>query len=815
MRKVYFLTPNGFARSMSLRDELEATNITAVDLNGNEQQMVLAKLGPLLPKNYNLLEVCMGIEKGRIDCRSFHEGKIKEERRYVDFTDKKPAVRTFFGREAEMRILNDFVGEGSTRLLVIQGIPGIGKTTLVAKFAQDVRERVHVFWFKLHEWVNCKGLLRPLAEFLSQLGKKNLEWYLAQTEMPAVGEVCQIIETDMKDLSAVLIIDDLQKAAPDVSKMLEGMAAVLDLLPDIRMIWMCREMPTCYPRGHVVSGLIKEMTLEGLDEESGLRLLRGKAIPEASLREIFRVTGGHPLFLELVEAPESVMGKTIRVFIEQEVFSRLGQTERRLVGIACIFRYPVMMDAFFLVDEEVQKELSMEMADDPSMNYDAISSLLSKSIFHESVGRMIGMHDILREFSYSRLTPRQRTAYHRAASHFYSQDRSPASAVEALYHSLMAKDQRTAVAIAAGTGREIIERGYAVQFAPLLEQLAKLPPPERSEQIELLFLQSEILDIQGEWDRATARFSELLAQLSPERDRRLIGEIERRLGAINVRRTSFEEAMTHLQMGLKVSTEVGDKHTLAAINYDLGGIAERRGKYEEAEGYFRTSQRLAEEIGDRAAIANALYGLGRVLASRLEHTEAVRIKLKALEALAHTGGTRVEAKLQISLGNDLCDLQRLPEALEHFSRAVELSSSLGDVGALVFALSNQAAALIEMQELEKALEMLQTCQQINKKINDPFIGASLHLYRGYVYRRKGDWDWAKGEFARCLEIMRTIEVPMKLSQFLFEIAKMYLEEGEQTQGRALLMEAYQVASAIGHKGLMDETMRTMDGTAQA
>ena len=56
---------------------------------------------------------------------------------------------------------------------------------------------------------------------------------------------------------------------------------------------------------------------------------------------------------------------------------------------------------------------------------------------------------------------------------------------------------------------------------------------------------------------------------------------------------------------------------------------------------------------------------------------------------------------------------------------------------------------------------------------------------------------------------------MKLSQFLFEIAKMYLEEGEMAQGRTLLMEAYQVASAIGHKGLMDETMRTMDGAAQA
>jgi tetratricopeptide (TPR) repeat protein len=811
MRKVYFLTPLGFNRSITLREELESTRITAVDLQGKEQALALAKLGPLLPKNYNLLEVCMGIEKGRIDCRAFHEGRIKEERRFVDFTDKKPAVRHFFGREQEIGILNDFVGPGTARLLVVQGIPGIGKTTLMAKYAQDVRDRINVFWFKLHEWVNCKGFLRPVAEFLSQLGKKNLEWYLAQTELPAVGEVCQILETDMRDVSALLIFDDLQKAAPDVTKMLEGLASLLESLPDIRMVWMCRQMPTCYSRSLVLSGVVKEVTLEGLDEESGLRMLRDKAMPEESLKEILRVTGGHPLFLELVEAPKSVMGKNIRVFIEQEVFSRLGHTERRLVGIACIFRYPVMMDAFFLVDEEAQKEFGADV-EDIAMNYDAISSLLSRSIFHESVGRMIGMHDMLREFSYATLTPRQRTAYHRAAGHFYLQDRSPASAVEALYHSLMAKDHKAAVAIAAGNGRDIIERGYAVQFAPLLEQLSKLPPPERSERIELLFLESEILDIQGEWDRAVARFGELLAQLTQERDRRLIGEIERRLGAINVRRTSFDEAMAHLQRGLGYATDVGDKHTLAAINYDLGGISERRGRYEEAQAHFRTSLALAESIGDRVAIANALYGLGRVLASKLDPAGAVRMKQRALEALSNSGATRVEAKLQISLGNDLCDLQRLPDALEHFERAVELSSSLGDVAALIFALSNEAAALIELDQIDRALEMLQTCQHINRKLNDPFVGASLHLYRGYAFRRQGHWDLAKAEFGRCLEMMRSIDVPMKLSQFMIEIAKMHLERGEKTEGRALLEEAHRAAVSIGHKALMEESRMLLEGS---
>ncbi|MCG7840985.1 MAG: AAA family ATPase, partial [Methanomassiliicoccales archaeon] len=226
VRKVYFLTPKGLEEGKHIKQDVEATVVDIIDLQGASHQDEIGRLGNYLPKRYDLLELIVGINQGSIDCRSFHENKMREERRYVDFTDKKPAVRNFFGREKELTSLSDLLTSETKRIVVINGIPGIGKTTLLAKFAQTVKENTNVFWYKVHEWASLKALLRPLAEFLSQMGRKNLEWYLNQTEAPLVGEVTHILEADLKDVSTLLIFDDVHKADPTVLEFLGALLSV-------------------------------------------------------------------------------------------------------------------------------------------------------------------------------------------------------------------------------------------------------------------------------------------------------------------------------------------------------------------------------------------------------------------------------------------------------------------------------------------------------------------------------------------------------------------------------------------------------------
>ncbi len=814
VRRVYFLSNKGFDEAKHLKEDLEAMKVEVIDLRGDLHQDEVGRLSVYMPGNYTFLEIIMGVARGKFDCRSFHESKTKEERRFVDFTDKKPAVRSFFGREKEYRQLMDLINGESTRAIIIYGIPGIGKTTLLAKFAQDVREQTNVFWLKIHEWVNVRGLLRPLAEFLSQLGKKNLEWYLNQNETPHTGEVLQILITDMGDLPVLLIFDDVHKGERLVLDFLNALINMIEELPKVRVVCATREVPAFYSRSLVIRNLIREMQMEGLDRESSLRMLRARSMPEDNIEQVIQITKGHPLFLELIEEPQSALGKNIRMFIDQEVVSKLDVAEKRIMNVASVFRYPVIMDAFFITEEEIRKDLNgkeIELQDiDYTVSYETVDSLISKSILHESIGRMIGMHDLLREFTYSRLTPRQRMIYHRAASKFYIQDSSHSSKVEALYHCIMAKDLEKAVEVAAGSGQEIISKGYAMQFDPLLSRLlVETKGQANRDRMELLMLHAQILELHGEYERAVEELTEMLEDLPVDKGSRLKAEVHRRLGVLEMKRNLYESSSQHLADASSIANDIRDSQTLADIYYDTGGLLERRGKFDEAVQNFEAAGDFARGVGDKIALGRSLYGLGRVKASLLEYTEAVRLKKEALNILERTGDVNMTSKVCIGIGNDMRSIKQGDEGLKYLDRAVDLATSVGDINTLAYALSNQAAEYLARNDLAKADELLHEATKLFIKLNDQVMISNMHFYRGFLYNMRGDWEWAKEEFKLSLDTLRGFDIPSRLALWLLEIAAVYMENNEKEEAMKLYEEAYSVASRIGHERIMRDAKDSM------
>ena len=809
VRKVYFLSPRGLEKAKVIKQNVESTTVDIIDLQGQRLQDEIGRLGNYLPKRYDLLELINGIAQGSIDCRGFHENRMREERRYVDFTDKKPAVRAFYGREREIGLLSGLLSSEVKRMVVINGIPGIGKTTLLAKFAQNVRESTNVFWYKVHEWANLKALLRPLAEFLSQMGRRNLEWYLNQTEAPLVGEATHILETDLKDVSVLLIFDDVHKAEPSVLEFLGALLTVMEGMEKVRAVCTARELPTFYSRSAVFRGTVEELNLDGLDKDSSLQMMRSRGLSAADVEEVFRVTSGHPLFLELIDDPKLALGKNIRIFIEQEVFSRLGVAERKIMSIAAVFRYPVLIDAFFIMEEEIHLAAGMEKVElegaDYAVSYEAVDSLLSKSIIYESVGRLIGMHDLLREFSLSRLTPRQRRVYHRAAARYYLQDGSAPARVEGLYHSLMAGDLQTAASIAAGDGRSIINKGYATQFAPLLDRLMRdLDGAERKDLVEIGLLQGEVLYLQGEWDRAMEALSALRSS-SPERiDSRALSEVDRMMGVICLNRADYERASALLQEGLDIAARTGDRATAADILYDMGGVLERRGMNVEALERFQKAREIAADLSDDLALGKALYGMGRARSSLREYDKAIDLKKEALAILERRGDTTMMAKACISIGNDLCALERNSEGEAYLERSIELANAVGDLSTMGYALSNLAGCKLSMEDLDGAEELVDRCLPIAAKLDDPLMTSTLLFHKGYIHTGRRQWSEARPQFMRSLELLRGIDMPSRLGQWLMEVADVFVHNGEVQEARELLDEAHAIATRIGHQKLLEK-----------
>lgn len=80
-----------------------------------------------------------------------------------------PNVKHFVGREQELETLNSWSQDPDCRLIVVSGMTGAGKTTLVTEFANSIKEQFdYVIWFSLSQLPSLTELLNQYLNTINQ-----------------------------------------------------------------------------------------------------------------------------------------------------------------------------------------------------------------------------------------------------------------------------------------------------------------------------------------------------------------------------------------------------------------------------------------------------------------------------------------------------------------------------------------------------------------------------------------------------------------------------------------------------------------------
>ena len=90
IKKVYTLSPAGFQTAIDIKQEVEATGVTVLDFDEDARDRgVEDRYVP--SKEVYVTGTCLGRRKGEVDCTSFHEGKIRDERSIsISLTGSRP-----------------------------------------------------------------------------------------------------------------------------------------------------------------------------------------------------------------------------------------------------------------------------------------------------------------------------------------------------------------------------------------------------------------------------------------------------------------------------------------------------------------------------------------------------------------------------------------------------------------------------------------------------------------------------------------------------------------------------------------------------
>ncbi len=251
------------------------------------------------------------------------------------------------------------------------------------------------------------------------------------------------------------------------------------------------------------------------------------------------------------------------------------------------------------------------------------------------------------------------------------------------------------------------------------------------------------------------------------------GAISAQTWTINILAEKYVEigdtntALLLSEESVALDRKTGNLHNLTRSLAALGNVYEILGEWDEAEKLLNEALSIAQKHNHVPAICNAYGYLGKLYLIKGEYAKAREFFEKLVENIKKAGMTSV------------------------------LQSSLQTV----------VWASIELGELEKAENQINTSQMIAQKTNNKYLLAQAILLRAMLFRALKKWKESIEYFEKSLQEFEALNarrwnVDFYARGFLCEYARVYLErnqEGDREKARNLLNQAVELFQKMNAK----------------
>jgi hypothetical protein len=301
-RKAYFLTESGSKITEKIISKVRGQKVLFRSADGAESTL---KIEEVIFRSGSKVSI------SKIILTAFNEGLVQasalaEQERppYLSTLDAVPEPAHFFGREVECdRLKNNL--EGDERIIVVSGMRGIGKTSLVRTVLKGYEDSRNILWYVAHEWDTARSMLESLAEFFIRLERNELKKLLRTTKKMDINLAVSTLMRDILASNTILVMDNIFDLKEEVMQLLYMICESSRNLQNSHLIFITRDRDvlTSTPCLGDLGGA-NEIQLKGLDQKWASRLMAEMGMEPDEMDRVYGMTDGHPLALELVNSKE-------------------------------------------------------------------------------------------------------------------------------------------------------------------------------------------------------------------------------------------------------------------------------------------------------------------------------------------------------------------------------------------------------------------------------------------------------------------------------------------------------------------------------
>lgn len=225
--------------------------------------------------------------------------------------------------------------------------------------------------------------------------------------------------------------------------------------------------------------------------------------------------------------------------------------------------------------------------------------------------------------------------------------------------------------------------------------------------------------LQGRSERAAEQLQQALEVCRETGDRLAEARALGNLGNVQWRLGRYQQAADLFQQALALFHGIGDRLGEARALGNLGDVYLRLGRYEQASDHLHHALALFGKIGDRLGEANALNTLGFIDQRQASYDHAIKRHQRALDLFQDIGGERAgEADALDNLGLVYSLQGRYDHAIERHQRALDLFHEIGDRAGESYALDHLGTARRRQGHYDQAAKHHEEALNLFHEIGD-------------------------------------------------------------------------------------------------
>lgn len=720
----------------------------------------------------------------------FSEKSVPKPIANYNYIESIPKNKNFIGRSIELKEFE----EAKSQIIILEGIAGIGKTSLAAELASKNDLENNVFWYSLNGIVTAKAILYQLASFLNQ--RQHTESYRLINAAEDLNYLADIIINDLEKGNYFLFFDDYHSIKDEQIKAIFEKFKKKSIRTKIVVTTRPNPEFKFYSEHDTSAGVCLLKVLKGLnyeDTKEKLSSLDCKFEDEVILK-MHEKTTGHPVALELLaiaaknnfdldalistspDIPESFVK-----YLFYEVFSKISNEEQNFLKAISVYRQPVNLSAIRnILENENINEIVIKLID---------KRLIEKN------RDLYTIHPLIKNLAYTLINNKE--LFHRRAAENLSRNQiiDLNEIIELQFHLFKAGDYLNSALVSIQTYEFLIRQGYV---SPLLEILLlykeEMLPPKVWIFIGTII--GNICVIRGDLRKAEHYFTEMLKSSKKLRYDNGISSLLNNLSGVSYARGEIDKALKYQLKSLDLyENQKYDIKGKASVLLNIGTTYLEKNDYKKALYYVNKALLEFKKIDDLAGKSDSLNLSGLIYKETGDWDKAIKKFLLAKNAAYEIMDYCNIATISGNLGNIYADRGDFNNAEKEYLIDLEFSKKTEDVHKIQGAYGNLGTLFTDKREIKKALEYYKKSLDISLKYGMFKGAAGTYSNIAKVYLLQEDFDNASENCKKCIKYAKKANDIEILSDGLLTLAG--IQEGKGKKQVALRL--YEKSIALWEK----------------